>query len=473
MKSAAGAPDHVRVLTEGGGPVHFMGIGGAGMRGLAEALARAGRAVTGCDASPPEAVEALTALGVAIDHGHDPAHVTGASAVVRTSAVPEDHPELVRARELGLPVLKRAEALGAWVRGGVVMAVAGTHGKTSTTTMLTEVLATAGLDPTGFVGGHVSSWGGNLRSGGDRHFVVEADEYDRSFLHLDPTIAVVTNVEADHLDIYGDFEGVVAGFRAFVGRIVSGGALVACADDHGASRLLFGHDVHVVTYGTTAGSMVRATDVGHADDGGSSFRVVEEGEDRGTFSLPVPGLHNVRNALGAASAARRIGVSWEDIREGLARYRGVGRRFQRLGEVGGVTVVDDYAHHPTEVRATLDAARRAYPRRRVIAAFQPHLYTRTREFHDAFGRELAAADAVWVTDVYPAREEPIEGVTGELVALAAERVGDGPVRYHADVETLHRAVADELRHGDVCLTMGAGSIEHVGPRLLHVLGEAK
>ena len=459
--------DRKTALSGTGGPVHFMGIAGAGMRALAEALARKGVPVTGCDTAgtvPP----ALVGLDVPVAHGHDAAHVTGASVLVRTAAVPEDHAEVRAARAAGIPVLKRAEALGAFVAEGTVIAVAGTHGKTSTTGMLTTVLDAAGMDPTGFVGGHVHAWGGNLRSGSADWYVVEADEYDRSFLHLDPSVAVVTNVEADHLDIYGDFDGVVEAFRQFVARIRPEGALVACADDHGASRLLFDPSIDVITYGTSAGSMVRATDVERAPEGGVRFRVREEGQDRGPLRIPVPGLHNVRNALGAAAASRRLGVEWDAIVTGLAAWEGVGRRFQRLGDAAGVTVVDDYAHHPTEVAVTVSAARQAYPDRTLVVVFQPHLYTRTKAFHREFGRALAAADRVWVTDVYPAREAPLPGVTGALVADAVAAAG-GKVDYHADLATLTAALAPTLSPGDVCLTMGAGSIEHLGSGLMRHL----
>jgi len=438
------------------------------MRALAEALARAGVPVTGCDASLVEAPASLVAAGVEILDGHDPDHISGISALVRTAAVPDDHPELEAARAAGIPVLKRADALGLWVDTGIVLAVAGTHGKTSTTAMLTSVLAAAGMDPTGFVGGHVGAWGGNLRKGADRYFVVEADEFDRSFLHLRPTVAIVTNVEADHLDIYGDFAGVVDAFRTFVDLIEPGGVLVACADDHGVSRLVFGHDREVVTYGTNAGAMLRGSDLERASGGGTRFRVHEVGVDKGFLELSAPGVHNVRNALGAAAAARRVGASWEAVRDGLAAYAGVGRRFQKLGRAAGVDIVDDYAHHPTEVEATLDAARREFPDQKLVAVFQPHLFSRTQEFHHEFGVELAKADAVWVTDVYPAREAPIPGITGALVADAVSSAGT-PVTYHDELTTLAEAVAGTLTPGEVCVTLGAGSIERVGPEILNIL----
>jgi UDP-N-acetylmuramate--alanine ligase len=452
------------------GPVHFMGVGGAGMCALAELLARSGSHVTGCDAKPSSASAGLRTLGVEIREGHAPEHVEGAGALVVTSAVPADHPELERARALGVPVLKRAEALGSWVEKGTVVALAGTHGKSTTTAMTTDILTEAGLDPTGLVGGRVASWGGNLRPGTDRLFVVEADEYDRSFLTLRPDVAVVTNVEADHLDIYGDFEGVREGFRSFLRGVKPGGRIVACADDHGAASLLPEFADRVTTYGTSAGSMLRATEI-EIRDGATRCRVREAGRDQGVLELRVPGLHNLRNALGAAAAARHLGAGWTHVRAALAAFGGVGRRFERLGEVGGVTVVDDYAHHPTEISATLAGARAAFPGRRLVVAFQPHLYSRTRDFSGSFGRALSEADVVWVTDVFPAREPPIPGVTGALVADAAREAGAVTVRYHERLETLGTELAASLVPGDVLLTMGAGSIESVGAEVVRTMRE--
>jgi UDP-N-acetylmuramate--alanine ligase len=333
--------------------------------------------------------------------------------------------------------------------------------------MATRVLETAGLEPTGFVGGTVPDWEGNLRYGKGDLYVVEADEFDRSFHTLEPDVAVVTNVEADHLEVYGDLEGVREGFRVFVSRLREGGHLVACADDPGAAALL----TLVPTgysYGLSAGAQLRAVDVDMAP-GGVRFRVLEMGIERGEMELKVPGRHNLLNALAAAAAARFFDASWDAVREGLAAYRGVGRRFQLLGEAGGVTVVDDYAHHPTEIAATLDALREAYVGHRVVALFQPHLYTRTRDFAAEFGKALARADAVWVTDVFPAREPAIPGVNGELVSRAARAAGARDVHDHPSVDDVDDALAASLRAGDVLVTMGAGSVEIVGPRVLERL----
>ncbi|HSG07862.1 MAG TPA: UDP-N-acetylmuramate--L-alanine ligase [Longimicrobiales bacterium] len=451
-------------------PVHFMGVGGAGMCALAELLLRHGGKVSGCDVKESRSVGDLRALGADISLSHDAAHVAEASALVVTSAVPADHPELLRAHEQGIPVLKRAQALGAWVNSGRLVAIAGTHGKTTTTAMATEILAAAGLEPTGLVGGRVTSWGGNLRFGADDLYVVEADEYDRSFHTLTPDVAVVTNLESDHLDIYGDLEGVRTGFRTFLAGVREGGVVAACADDQGASALLPAVGRAGTSYGLSAGSRLRAVDVVQAG-GTTTCRVVEDGVPRGELTLGVGGLHNLRNALGAAAAARAMGVGWDAIRAGLAAFRGVGRRFERLGEVQGVVVVDDYAHHPTEIRATLDAARASFPGSRLVVVFQPHLYSRTRDFHADFGSAVSTGDVVWITDVFPAREVPIPGVTGALVADAAREAGAADVRYHEDVESLSTLVSDTLREGDVLLTLGAGSVEQVGPDVLRRLRE--
>jgi len=451
-------------------PVHFVGMGGAGMNPLAELVIRSGGRVSGCDLKESRSLSDLAALGGTIHVGHDPVHVKDASAVVFTSALPSDHPELVAAREAGLPVMKRAEALGAWVNAGTLVAIAGTHGKTTTTAMTTEILIAAGMDPTGLVGGRVTGWSGNLRYGSQELFVVEADEYDRSFLTLTPDVAVVTNLEADHLDIYGDLEGVRRGFHDFLAGVRSRGRVIVCSDDHGASSLLPSVGSAGYSYGTSAGSMLRATEVA-VDARSTRCTVYEEGRRVGRLELALGGRHNLLNALAAAAAARVLGAGWPAIREALGGFRGVGRRFERVGEAAGVTVVDDYAHHPTEIGAALGAARAMFAGRRLVAVFQPHLFSRTRDFAGDFGRALAQADAVWVTDVFPAREKPIPGVTGALVADAARAAGAAEVRYEERLENLPAALAERLREGDVVVTLGAGSIESAGPALLQALGE--
>jgi UDP-N-acetylmuramate--alanine ligase len=452
-------------------PVHFMGIGGAGMSPLAELVHRSGGRVTGCDARGGASAAALREVGIPVVEGHDPSHVAECGALVLTSAIPADHPEVAAARASGVPVLKRAEALGAIVNRGTVVGIAGTHGKTTTTALTTAALAAGGLDPTGLVGGRVAAWGGNLRLGADRLFVVEADEYDRSFLTLRPTIAVVTTIEADHLDIYGSLAGVEEGFLAFLSGVTSDGQIVGCGDDAGVARILprlAGGPERVLTYGLAAGSMLRAENV-RSHGNGTTFLVREHGQPLGEVRLEVPGLHNVRNSLAAIAVALRLGVRWEDVVAGVASFHGVDRRFQRIGEAGGVQVVDDYAHHPTEIEATLEAARSAAPGRRIVAIFQPHLFSRTRDFAAEFGQALARADLVVLTGIYPARETPIPGVTSELIVESARGAGAEVVFVPERAEVVE-SVAALLRPGDLCITLGAGDLDRAARELLERLG---
>jgi UDP-N-acetylmuramate--alanine ligase len=449
-------------------PVHFVGIAGAGMSALAELLARRGIAVTGCDASPSKN-EALDALGIAVEPRHDPAHVAGAQSVVATSAMPRDHAELASARKLGIPVIRRAEALAGAVEIGQTICIAGTHGKTTTTVMTTEALAAAGRNPTGIVGGRVAAWGGNLSRGGDELFVVEADEYDRSFLALSPTVATITNVEADHLDIYADLDDIRAAFAQFASRAR---AVVICADDAGASSIKLEATAVIVRYGIhSPDARLVARDL-RTEDGGTVFTAVCDGREEAEIRLRVPGTHNVLNALAALGSGHALGVPLEAMAPGLARFGGVDRRFQRLGEARGVAVVDDYAHHPTEIRATLAAARAAYPGRRIIAAFQPHLYSRTRDFAGDFGGALATADNIYLTEIYGAREKPITGVTAALIDGAARDAGRA-VTWRGERNALAAALAAGTEPGDVVLTLGAGDITRTGPELLALLSAAR
>src|ERR1700686_5327933 len=366
-------------------PIHFVGIAGAGMRALAELLARRGVAVTGCDANPGT-TEDLAALGISVVKGQSPEHVDGVRELIVTSAMPRNPPELARARELGIPITKRAEALGRAVAGGRVVGIAGTHGKTTTTVMTTAVLAGAGLKPTGIAGGRVAEWKGNLHYESDDLFVVEADEYDRSFLTLSPNVAVGTNVEADPLDIYRDLEDIRSTFSRYVRDAA---AIVLCDDDAGARSLDLPASAELIRYGLkTPDARLVANDV-RSDGHATTFSVSYDGSLLGNVALRVPGYHNVQNALAAIGAGFALGVTLDAMREGLLQFAGVDRRFQRLCDIAGITIVDDYAHHPTEIVATLQAARASYPGRRIVAAFQPHLFSRTRDFADAFGEALS------------------------------------------------------------------------------------
>jgi UDP-N-acetylmuramate--alanine ligase len=446
-------------------PVHFMGIAGAGMSALAELVARRGVRVTGCDLTTA-GTDDLTRLGISLVAGHDPAHAEQARALVVTAAVPQSHPELERARALGLPVIKRAEALGDLTRGRELVGVAGTHGKTTTTVMTADALAAAGRDPTALAGGRVSAWGGNLRPGGDRLYVVEADEYDRSFLTLAATVAVVTNVEADHLDIYKDLREIRAAFAQFVR---GARAVVLCADDAGANTVPTRSTSEVIRYGIDSEDARLVARDARTADGRFTFGVEFDGELLGELSLGVPGRHNVLNALAAVASGLALGARFEAMAPAFRRFAGVGRRFEYVGDARGVRVIDDYAHHPTEIAATLAAARGTFPGRRIVLAFQPHLFSRTRDFAADFGAALAAADLLFITEIYAAREQPIPGVTSALIVDSVKAAG-GKVAWRGPRTHLADALASSARDGDVVVVMGAGDITRTGPELLERLG---
>jgi UDP-N-acetylmuramate--alanine ligase len=446
-------------------PVHFMGIAGAGMSALAELIVRRGVRVTGCDLVTAD-TDDLARLGINVVAGHDPAHAEEARALVVTAAVRQDHPELQRARSLGLPVIKRAEAVGDLTRGRELVGVAGTHGKTTTTVMTADALAAAGREPTALAGGRVAAWGGNLRAGDDRLYVVEADEYDRSFLTLAATVAVVTNIEADHLDVYRDLGDIRAAFAAFVRGART---VVPCADDPGANTLRTPSSSEVIRYGIDSTDARLVARDPQTVGGRFTFGVEFDGERLGELSLGVPGRHNVLNALAAVGSGLALGAPFEAMAPALSRFTGVGRRFEYVGEARGVRVIDDYAHHPTEIAATLAAARGAFPGRRLVVAFQPHLYSRTRDFAGAFGAALATADLLFLTDIYAAREQPIPGVTAELIADAVRTAG-GTLRWRGPRTDLADALAAEVRDGDVVMVMGAGDITKTGRELLQRLG---
>lgn len=440
-------------------PVHFMGIGGAGMSALALLAVRRGVKVSGCDTDPAGAAD-VAALGATIAAGHAPAHVAGARAVVATAAIPADHPELVAARAAGIPVVPRKRALADLVNPHEVVALAGTHGKTTTTVMATEALAAAGKDPTGLAGGRVAQWGGNARIGGDRLFVVEADEYDRAFLELRPAVAVVNNVEADHLEVYGTLQAIEDAFVEFAGRARI--ALVG-TDDAGASRVAARLQNQVWRFGTGDADL-RIGPVEQGPRGTSADVRLPDGR-RIKLRLAVPGMHNVLNATAALGTVVALEGDVDAALGALAEFRGAGRRFERLGEARGILFVDDYAHHPSELSATLAAARQAFPGKRLVAVFQPHLYSRTQVHGEAMGRALATADLAVISDVYAAREQPVPGVTGEVVAQAVGLTGGRSI-YVPHRKDLDDVVAEQLRKGDVVLTLGAGDVTKVGRGLV-------
>lgn len=456
----------ISLLANGVGHIHFMGIEGAGMFALAELFRQRGYVVSGCDLEPSTNSDQLKRKSVEVYDDHDESHLSGVHSLVVSSAIPWTSGEIQEAIRLEIPVLKRAEALGQCVNHGKVLAVSGTHGKTTTTAMTTEILDIAGLNPTGIAGGYVFSWDGNIRHGGDL-YVVEADEYDRSFLELEPDIAVVTNIEADHLDCYQDFDEIISAFQKFLSSLALDGTAVVCGDDRVAGRVLNELGGQTISYGLKPGSQLRATEI-HQHEDGVSFTLMEQGINCGSFRIKSLGLHNLQNSLAAVASSRCLGVSWDAIREGLNSFGGVKRRFEIIGIHRDILIVDDYAHHPSEVTATLTAAKAAYPSRRIVALFQPHLFTRTRDFAKEFGSSLLIADEIWVTDVFASRENPIEGVTGELIASSIEQVGR-TINYHADMDTLSETLIPFLAPGDLIITLGAGSIRQVSEEIKALL----
>jgi UDP-N-acetylmuramate--alanine ligase len=462
-------------------PVHFLGIGGIGMSGIARIMLARGLAVSGSDAKDVPVLEALRAVGARAEVGFDPGRLEGVRTVVASSAIRGDNPELVRARELGLTVLHRSQALQSLLLGQRAVAVAGTNGKTTTSSMLTVLLQVAGLDPSFALGGELVGAGTNGHAGSGEVFVAEADESDSSFLVYTPEVSVVTNVQADHLDHYGTADKVVEAFEAFADRLDEHGTLVACADDPGSAALADrsrGLGRRVLTYGTDPSAQVQVHDV-RMVEGRSRFTLRDltagQGADGGTPGtevwLQVPGHHNVLNAAGAYTAARALGVPAGAAREGLSAFTGTRRRFEARGEAGGVRVYDDYAHNPAKVAAAVATGRQVAGTGRLVVVFQPHLYSRTLDFAADFGRALSAADEVVVMDVYAAREDPVPGVTGALVAdqvdLPPEQVVYVPSWSAVPAEAVSRA-----RPGDLVLTVGAGDVTMVGREVLALLGSA-
>jgi UDP-N-acetylmuramate--alanine ligase len=443
--------------------IHFVGAGGVGMSGLAEILLLSTPlTISGCDRERGENTDRLAGLGANILVGHDPAHLADVDLVVISSAVDDSNPEVAAARERGIPVIRRAQMLGQIMRLKQGIGIAGTHGKTTTTSLVGMVLTEAGFDPTIVVGGRVRILGTNARLGRGDFLVAEADEYDRSFLELTPDVAVITNVEADHLDCYRDLSDIVDAFVLFANRVPFYGAVIACLDDPGVGAVLPRVEKRVVTYGESPQAHLRARNIA-LEAAGTRFEVWDsETGLLGEVLLPLPGRHNVANALAAIAVGRELLIPFPEIARALAGFTGVVRRFEKKGERGGVLVVDDYAHHPTELAATLAAARQVYPERRLVALFQPHLYSRTRDFAAEFGRALLGADVAVVTDVYPSREKPLPGVTGQLVVQAAKESGHRNLIYVADKKRVVERLERLLKPGDLLVTMGAGDVVRFG-----------
>lgn len=440
--------------------LHFMGAGGVGMCGLAEVLLADGCRVSGCDLELSDRTRRLQELGGDIRHGHDPGHLEGVDLLVVSSAVDRGNPEVVAALDAGLPVARRAEMLAELMRSQRGVAVAGTHGKTTTTALTGHLLDAAGLEPTVVVGGRAQFMGAHGRRGSGDVMVCEADEYDRSFLELGPQIAVITNLEPEHLDCYQGPEDLEAAFALFANRVSPFGLVVGCADDPGVWALKRRLRRRTLWYGLGGEAALRATDIEAGTDG-SRFTVEDRERILGQVSLPLAGRHNVRNALAAIAVGLELGVPFETLAGACAKFTGVARRFQVLGERNGVTVIDDYAHHPTELLAVLGAARQTMPERLLVAVFQPHLYSRTRDFATGFGEALLAADVAIVLPVYPARERPIAGVDSQLVVAEARRLGHGSVSSVAGIEEAVARLSEAVAPGTVVLTMGAGDVHRV------------
>ncbi len=438
--------------------IHFLGIGGIGMSGIAEILLSQGFTVSGSDAARSETTDYLASLGARVFIGHAAEHIAGADAVVYSSAVKTDENiEILTARENAVPIIRRAEMLAEVSRLNYCLAIAGTHGKTTTTSLCGLTLIKAGYDPTVLVGGRLRGLGGtNARLGKGDWTVVEADEYDRSFLQLLPTVAVINNIEAEHLDIYGTEDEVKKAFIEFANKTPFYGFTALGLDDAGARSILGEIGKKIVTFGLSPHADYRAVNIMQSEKN-SRIEVFGRGEPLGDITLQVPGLHNVRNLMAAVAVGREIGISFDAIKEAAQEFTGVYLRFEILGEADGILVVDDYAHHPTEVRAALSAARAGW-KRRIVAVFQPHTYTRTRDFYREFAQAFDDADILIVSEIYPAREKPIEGISGAMIAETARKFGHRNAHFIAEKAEIEQTLRDVLREGDMLITLGAGDI---------------
>ena len=449
--------------------VHMVGIGGIGMSSIAEVLLNRAYRVTGSDLQRSDVTDRLESLGAVIFEGHRAEHVRDADVVVYSSAVkPLENPETQEAERMRIPMIPRSVMLGELMRMQFGIGIAGTHGKTTTTSLTGLVVGEGGFDPTIIVGGKVTVFGSNAVAGEGDIIVIEADEYDRTFLRLTPSLAVITNIEAEHLDTYRDLDDIKTTFTQYANSVPFFGAAILCLDDNIIQEIVSDVDRRVLTYGTSRQAEIRAEDV--LQDGLlTNFTVVAHGKPLGKVHLQTPGLHNVRNALAAVAVGLELEIDFSKIASGLARFTGVQRRFQKIGEHNDILIVDDYAHHPTEISATLAAANGGWSNRRIVAVFQPHLYSRTRDFKDGFARAFFNADVLVITDVYGAREQPIEGISGSLLADMAVRYGHRNVHYVEKKENLPDFLADLVQPGDTVITMGAGDIWRYGRELLDKL----
>jgi UDP-N-acetylmuramate--alanine ligase len=449
--------------------IHLVGIGGIGMSGIAEVLLTLGYSVSGSDTKPSNITERLQDLGATIHEGHKATNVEGAHVVVTSSAIRADNPEVVEAHKKKIPVIPRAEMLAELMRLKYGIAVAGAHGKTTTTSIVASVLAAAHLDPTFVVGGRVNQAGTTARLGKGEFFVVEADESDRTFLLLAPVVAVVTTIDREHLDQYSSLDDIQHAFVQFVNRVPFYGAAILCLDEPNVQAIIPNVKRPIITYGTSSQADLIISDV-KLEGLGSEFRLTYKGDDLGIFQLfHPPGIHNVRNAAAAAAVALYLSVPAELIREGLAKFAGVGRRFDIKGAVNDITVIDDYGHHPAEIRATLEAAR-ICKFNRLLVLFQPHRYTRTQHLWDEFSRAFNQADVLVITDIYAASEQPIPGVTSEALANAIRKAGHKNVFYFRSMQESIEFLLHQARPLDAILTIGAGNVSRASNELVVLLG---
>jgi len=452
--------------------IHMVGIGGSGMNGIAEVLLNKGYTVTGSDLSPGEVTRRLEDLGATVFEGHDPANVRGADLVVVSTAVRWDNPEVLEARRLNVPVIPRAEMLAELMRMSYGIAVSGAHGKTTVTSMIGAVLTKGGLDPTVVVGGRVRAFGSHVILGHGPFMVAEADESDGSFLDLVPTITVITNIDVEHLDHYkGGLEEIKSSFVRFANKVPFYGVAILCLDDPNVSSVVHRIDRRTLTYAIKRRAKVTASDITHKGMA-TEFTVHTNGDTLGRVVLPMPGLHNVYNALAAVCVGLEVDVGFEAIAGALREFEGVSRRFEIVGEAAGVTVLDDYGHHPTEIEAVLRAARSVWPGRRLVVVFQPHRYTRTHALCDTFGSCFDAADLVLLADVYPAGERKIPGVSSRLILEAARDHGHRAIYYSGDLRATAESLLRQARRGDVVVTLGAGDVWKVGADFLKRRKEA-
>ncbi|SHG11129.1 UDP-N-acetylmuramate--L-alanine ligase [Desulfacinum infernum DSM 9756] len=450
--------------------IHFVGIGGIGMSGIAELLLNLGYRISGSDVRASDITRRLESLGARIFIGHDPTHVGGADVVVLSSAIREDNPEVVAARKRGnVPVIRRAEMLAELMRLKYSVLVAGAHGKTTTTSMVATVLARGGLDPTVIIGGKLNAWGTNAKLGSGDFVVAEADESDGTFLLLSPTIAVVTNIDLEHVDFYRDLDHIRETFLEFVNKVPFYGQAILCLEDENIQHLLPRVEKRFVTYGFSSQADFQARDV-RVDGPRTLYRAFHRDRELGQVVLPIPGRHNVLNSLAAVAAGVELDLGWEDIQRGLEDMTGVQRRFHVKGEAAGVLVLDDYGHHPTEIRAVLSALSESYPDRRKVVAFQPHRYSRTRGLMDQFAKCFYQSDVLLVTEIYAAGEAPMEGVTGKRLAEEVARYGHHDITYCETLDGMTEALLQRVQPGDVVVTLGAGNIWQVGDNLLERLG---